>query len=349
MKKARFQRHQLIILSVPLLVCIWLGSTLDYGFYLSTSGLKISSAVLPWDPAWSFLTAFSVAAINSLAAGLAAIVLSTVLGVAIGVLGTLSDTTAVAICRFYVGTFRNVPVLFVILLCYFVGILLPAPAKAPNLAGLVFLSNRGLVLPEMSLARPWGLGLAALALVAGLIIWRLTLPRAARVAGLIVAVILAVWLGIDAEAPQLSKFGFRSGVEIPLEFIALTTALSLYFAAEITEITRGAILSIGRGIIEAADALGLRAFDRFRKITAPLALRFGLPSALNTYLVIMKATSLGVAIGYMEIFSVARVSMSSSGRIVECLILMAFYFLLICGTLSLVVNYFNARLRTRER
>lgn len=349
MSKPRFQRHQLIIASVPLLAGIWLGSSLDYAFYLSSSGLKISSAVLPWDPAWSFFTAFSVAAINSLAAGLIAILFSTVLGVAVGILGTLSDPSAVSVCRAYVGTFRNVPVLFVILLCYFVGILLPAPAKAPNLFGLVFLSNRGLVLPEMSIVGPWGLALAGLALLVGLLVWRLALPVAARIAGLIVALVLAIWLAVDAEAPVLSKFGFRSGFEVSLEFLALTIALSLYFAAEIAEITRGAILSVGKGLIEAADALGLRTFDRFRKITAPLALRFGLPSALNTYLVVMKATSLGVAIGYTEIFSVARVSMSTSGRIVECLILMALYFLLICGTLSLVVNRLNARLRTRER
>lgn len=349
MSKPRFQRHHLIIASVPLLAGVGLGSSLDYAFYLSPSGLKISSAVLPWDPAWSFLTAFSVAAINSLAAGLIAILFSTVLGVAVGILGTLSDPSAVSVCRGYVGTFRNVPVLFVILLCYFAGILMPAPAKAPNLFGLVFLSNRGLVLPEMSIAGPWSLALAGLALLVGLLVWRLALPVAARIASLIVALILATWLAIDAEAPVLSKFGFRSGFEVPLEFLALTTALSLYFAAEIAEITRGAILSVGKGLIEAADALGLRSFDRFRKITTPLALRFGLPSALNTYLVVMKATSLGVAIGYTEIFSVARVSMSTSGRIVECLILMALYFLLICGTLSLVVNRLNARLRTRER
>ncbi|MCK9550907.1 ABC transporter permease subunit [Aquamicrobium sp.] len=350
MKKASFQGHNVIIAVMSLLIIVGLGSALDYQFYLSPSGLKISSAVLPWDPSWSFLTAFSVAAVNSLAVGLVAILFATLLGVGIGVMGTMADPTASMICRIYVGAFRNVPVLFVILLCYFVGILMPAPARAPDLMGLVFLSNRGIVLPELHLAGAGQLAIAGgLVLAAGLMLWRLPVPALTRVGGALVALLLAFWFGLDARAPELGKFGFRSGVEVPLEFLALTTALSFYFAAEIAEITRGAILSVNKGVIEAADALGLHRLDRFRKITAPLALRFGLPGALNSYLVIMKATSLGVAIGYTELFSVARVSMATSGRIVECLILMGLYFLLICGTLSLVVNRMNARLRTRER
>lgn len=349
MKRPSLQRHKVVSTALLLLVVVGLGFTLDYQFYLSPSGLKISSAVLPWDPAWSFLTAFSVAAINSLAVGLVAILLATLLGVCIGVMGTMADPTASTICRAYVGAFRNVPVLFVILLCYFIGILLPAPAKAPDLLGLVFLSNRGIVLPELHLAGAGGLATAAVLVLAGLMLWRLPLPALTRCAGALLALMLAGWFGFDAQTPELGKFGFRNGLEVPLEFLALTIALSFYFAAEIAEITRGAILSVNKGMIEAADALGLHRLDRFRKITAPLALRFGLPAALNSYLVVMKATSLGVAIGYTELFSVARVSMATSGRIVECLILMGLYFLLICGTLSLVVNRMNGRLRTRER
>lgn len=344
-----FQRRALVYALLVLALGFGLALSVDYRFYLSASGLTISSVVLPWDTSWSYLAAFAVAAVNSLAAGLIAILFSTLIGVGIGMLGTLPNPTARLICQLYVGAFRNVPVLFVILLFYFVGILLPSPAKAPDLLGLVFLSNRGLVLPELHLAGTTGLVWAGLVLVAAPVLWRLPVPALARLCGSVVAVLLICWLCFDAEAPEQGKFGFRSGFEIPLEFLALTAALSFYYAAEIAEITRGAIGAVGKGLIEAAHALGLHSFDRFRKITAPLALRFGLPAALNSYLVVMKATSLGVAIGYTELFSVARLSMSSSGRIVECLSLMGLYFLLICGTLSLVVNRINARLRTQDR
>lgn len=343
-----FQRQGLVCVLLVAALAIGLMLSVEPGFYLSASGLTISSLVLPWDPSWSYLSAFAVAAVNSLAAGLIAMLLATLIGVGIGMLGTLANPTARLVCQLYVGAFRNVPVLFVILLFYFVGILLPSPAKAPDLMGLVFLSNRGLVLPELHLAGTTSLSLAALVLAVGLAMWRLPVPALGRLCATLGCVLLILWLCFDAEAPQQGKFGFRSGFEIPLEFLALTAALSFYYAAEIAEITRGAIGAVGTGVIEAAHALGLHSFDRFRKITAPLALRFGLPSALNTYLVVMKATSLGVAIGYTELFSVARLSMSSSGRIVECLSLMGLYFLLICGTLSLVVNHINARLRTQD-
>ncbi|WP_119258588.1 ABC transporter permease subunit [Shinella zoogloeoides] len=344
-----FQRRGLVCALLVLALGLGLVLSVEYGFYLSASGLTISSFVLPWDPSWSYLAAFAVAAVNSLAAGLIAILFSTLIGVGIGMLGTLPNPTARLICQLYVGAFRNVPVLFVILLFYFVGILLPSPAKASGLLELVFLSNRGFVLPEFHLAGTTDLALAGLALAAGLVLWRLPVPALTRLCGSVLAALVICWLCFDAEAPEQGKFGFRSGFEIPLEFLALTAALSFYYAAEIAEITRGAIGAVDKGIIEAARALGLHSFDRFRKITAPLALRFGLPAALNSYLVVMKATSLGVAIGYTELFSVARLSMSASGRIIECLSLMGLYFLLICGTLSLVVNYVNTRLRTQER
>jgi len=321
----------------------------EHSFYLSASGLTISSSVLPWDPAYSYLAAFTVASVNSIAVGLLAVVLCTAIGVMIGVIGTLDSVAARGIYRLYVGSFRSVPVLFVILLCYFFGLTLPPPSQALDFLGLVFLSNRGLVLPASDFAPPAQLALACVPLGASIVLWRLGLPMHLRVTAIAVAICLALWLAIDVTAPERSRFGFRAGVEIPLEFLALTAALSLYYASEIAEVTRGAILSIDRGIIEASHALGLRSFDRFRRIVAPLAARFGLPAALNSYLVVMKATSLGVAIGYTELFAVTRLSMSSSGRIVECLTLMAFYFLLICGTLSLLVNRVNARLARQDR
>lgn len=151
-------------------------------------------------------------------------------------------------------------------------------------------------------------------------------------------------------SPLLSgEIWVHGGATVPIEFMVLTAALSIYYSVEIAEITRGSILSINKGVIDAAHALGLHAFDRFRFVVGPLALRFGLPSALNTHLVIIKATSLGVAIGYTELFSVSRLAMSSSGRILECLSLMGLYFLVICGSLSLVVNLVNDKLKYWNR
>lgn len=342
-------KRRLVYTAYMALAVLVAAASVDYSFYLNPSGLTISSSILPWEPTYSYLAAFAVASVNSLAVGLVAIVLATVLGVLIGIMGTWTNPTALLFYRLYVGAFRNVPVLFVILLCYFAGITLPAPAKAFDVLGLVFLSNRGLVLPEGELASGLAAWLAVVPLALTPVLQRLPMRGIWRAPAIVAAIAFALWLGFDYHAPEPGKFGFRSGLEIPLEFLALTTALSVYYAAEIAEITRGAMLSIHRGTIEASHALGLHAFDRFRKIVAPLAVRFGLPAALNTYLIVLKATSLGVAIGYTELFSVARLSMSSSGRIVECLTLMGLYFLLMCGTLSLIVSRINDKLKKADR
>lgn len=330
------------------LAALVLAASVDYSFYLAPSGLVISSTVVPWDPANTYLAAFAVASGNSLAVGLISIVLATVLGVLVGLVGLWNNPTAAVLYRLYVGGFRNVPVLFVILLFYFIGIALPGPAKAPDLFGQVFISNRGLVLPAVELASGLGgtAGYVSLALVVlALLALFAPIRKRQRLSLVLPALIAAAFVGLDFHAPERGKFGFTGGSSLPLEFMALTAALSMYYAAEIAEITRGSILSINKGIIDASHALGLHAFDRFQRIVAPLALRFGLPSALNTYLVVLKATSLGVAIGYTELFSVARLSMSSSGRVLECLSLMGIYFLLMCGTLSFLVNRINEKLK----
>ncbi len=332
-----------------LIAVIGITRAVDSSFYLAPSGLVISSTLVPWDESYSYSLAFAVAAGNSLAVGLIAIILSSLLGVLIGLVGVQRNKVVNWLYNFYVGAFRNVPVLFVILLFYFIGIALPKPAKAIDILGLVYLSNRGVAIPTVDFAanvEPLVAIVLSIVAVAALFIPVRKWLRFSIAAGAAVALSA---LAFDVTAPVRGKFGFTGGATVPIEFMVLTAALSIYYSVEIAEITRGSILSINKGVIDAAHALGLHAFDRFRFVVGPLALRFGLPSALNTHLVIIKATSLGVAIGYTELFSVSRLAMSSSGRILECLSLMGLYFLVICGSLSLVVNLVNDKLKYWNR
>ncbi len=331
------------------LVMLALATVVDFSFFVLPSGLTISNTILPWQPSRSYLAAFAVAAGNSLAVGLISIVLCTILGVGVGLLGARDNPTITFFYNLYVGAFRNVPILFVILLFYFVGIALPNPAKAPGVFGLVYFSNRGVVFPSVEL-NGWLSGHGGMALI-GIAFAALLIPvrMSVRLLVSLGAVVSFVALGLTFHAPAVGKFGFTSGTAVPVEFMVLTLALSIYYSVEIAEITRGAVLSISRGLVDAAHALGLHAMDRFRLVLAPLAFRFGLPSALNTYLVVLKATSLGVAIGYTELFSVARLSMPSSGRVLECLTLLAVYYLLMCGALSVLANLITEKLKHRSR
>lgn len=331
-----------------LIAVIGITRAVDSSFYLAPSGLVISSTLVPWDESYSYSLAFAVAAGNSLAVGLIAIVLSSLLGVLIGLVGVQRNKVVNWLYNFYVGAFRNVPVLFVILLFYFIGIALPKPAKAIDILGLVYLSNRGVAIPTVDFAanvEPLVAIVLSIVAVAALFIPVRKWLRFSIAAGAAVALSALVF---DVTAPVRGNLGSRG--------------------RDGTDRVHGADggafdLLLGRN---RRDHQGLNPVDqqrRYRCRTCPWLARvrsvsvcrgparFAVwpSSALNTHLVIIKATSLGVAIGYTELFSVSRLAMSSSGRILECLSLMGLYFLVICGSLSLVVNLVNDKLKYWNR
>lgn len=83
-------------------------------------------------------------------------------------------------------------------------------------------------------------------------------------------------------------------------------ALSLNTAAYVSEILRGGVLGVDRGLIEAGKALGLSRFQRSTRITAPLAIRLALPAYGNEVVSMLKSTALASTVTLMEMTGVAR-------------------------------------------
>lgn len=83
-------------------------------------------------------------------------------------------------------------------------------------------------------------------------------------------------------------------------------ALSLNTAAYVSEILRGGVLGVDKGLIEAGKALGLTRFQRSSRITAPLAVRLALPAYSNEIVSMMKSTALASTVTLMEMTGVAR-------------------------------------------
>lgn len=83
-------------------------------------------------------------------------------------------------------------------------------------------------------------------------------------------------------------------------------ALSLNTAAYVSEILRGGVLGVDRGLIEAGKALGLSRFHRTTRITAPLAVRLALPAYSNEIVSMLKSTALASTVTLMEMTGVAR-------------------------------------------
>lgn len=89
-------------------------------------------------------------------------------------------------------------------------------------------------------------------------------------------------------------------------FGALALGLTLYNMAVLAEIFRAGILSIDRGQSEAAYGLGLRKWQVMTFILVPQAVRRMLPVLIAQLVVLLKDSSLGFIVGYMELLRTSR-------------------------------------------
>jgi general L-amino acid transport system permease protein len=162
------------------------------------------------------------------------------------------------------------------------------------------------------------------ALAAWFLRWTDRRRRAGRplpVAGVLsVAVALApavaAWLAAGAPAgwsiPALRGFNFAGGLALSPEFLALYFGLSFYIAAFVAEIVRAGILAVGRGQVEAAQAIGLGRADLYRRIVFPA----GAACWCRHWRPVHQPrqnSSLGVAIGTPDLFSVTNTVLTLSG------------------------------------
>jgi general L-amino acid transport system permease protein len=303
---------------------------------------------------------------NTLKVSLLGIVLATLLGGAIGVARLSSNWLVRRAAALYVETFRNVPVL-VIILFWYLGVVLRLPPirDAFEISGVTVISNRGLVVPWFDQVGG-GLAFALVALFAlgaAGTVWAWRTRRFDRTghphrrllwAGGVFVVIVAVGFFATGspwavETPELGERSTTGGFRLSPEYTALLLGLSLYTASHIAEIVRGSILAVPRGQTEAANAVGLSGFQRLRLVVLPQAFRISVPPIANQYLNLMKNSSLGIAISYYELTKITRVSIAQQAPAVQAILLLMAIYLLISLAIALVTNLVNRRLGLKGR
>jgi general L-amino acid transport system permease protein len=159
---------------------------------------------------------------------------------------------------------------------------------------------------------------------------------------------------IDVGMPDVEKLGSfanmgPSGLNLTQGFAAVFFGIVLYTAAFIAEIVRGGILAVPKGQTEAAQAIGLRRSTMMRRIILPQAARVSLPPLGNQYLNLTKNTSLAIAVGYTDVVQVGQTIFNQTGRSLEVFIIWMLFYLACSLTISVVVNFFNVRLKIVER
>lgn len=120
-------------------------------------------------------------------------------------------------------------------------------------------------------------------------------------------------------------------------FITATIAFSLNVGAYASEILRAALLSINKGQWEASLSLGLSYSQALRHIILPQAFRVATPPLSNTFISLVKDTSLASLVLVVELFKIAQ---NTAARTYEFLLvyieagLMYWAFCLILGWLQ---------------
>ena len=161
--------------------------------------------------------------------------------------------------------------------------------------------------------------------------------------------ILAPAPPLALDEPALKGLNFKGGLQLSPEFAALLFGLVTYTGAFIAEIVRAGIQAVPRGQIEAAHALGLTRGQTLRLVIFPQALRVIIPPLTSQYLNLAKNSSLAIAIGFPDLFSVAGVVGNQTGVAIELVgLLMASYLSMSLFT-SLLLNIYNRRVQLVER
>ncbi len=337
------------------------GMRTDFGFLDGSAGFPLAGT--DFDASSSIWSALLVGLQNTLIVAVWGILLASVLGLFVGVARLSTNWLVRKSAAGYVEGLRNVP-LIVFLFFLYLAVLqrLPPISEAINVAGVV-LSNRGLHVPWIEVAAGSSLflsicaGAAVLAVAVG--VWRTRRFDATgephhRVlwgGGVFVVIAALAWLALDRPVspsiPSLDGRVVSGGYELTVEHGALLFGLVLYMASFVAEIVRGSILAVPKGQTEAANALGLSGFQRYRHVVLPQALRIAVPPTGNEYINLAKNTALGIAIAFPELLRVTRIAIGQGNPAPQLIAIMMLLYLALSLTIALIMNLVNRRLALR--
>ncbi len=126
-------------------------------------------------------------------------------------------------------------------------------------------------------------------------------------------------------------------------------ALAVIYGAFLAEIFRAGIESITKGQMEAARSLGMSYGQAMRYIILPQAIRNISPALGNDFIAMLKDSSLVSVLAVRDITQQARLYAGSSFRFRETYLVLTFLYLTMTLTLSLLLRWYERRIRSDER
>jgi polar amino acid transport system permease protein len=151
---------------------------------------------------------------------------------------------------------------------------------------------------------------------------------------------LLLWFNIGALYPQV--FGVKT-VNLLTPVAVAITGLTLHEAAFAAEVVRAGILSVDRGQIEAAQALGLSRWQRWWRIVLPQAMRSIVPPAANMLIGTLKGTSIVSVIAVQDLLYSAQLIYHRTYRVIPLLMVATLWYVIVTSVLSVGQYYVEKR------
>ena len=337
--------------------------TLTFGFLDEAAGFPISNPPIEYEPSMTYTRAFIVGLVNTLLVSVTGIIAATIIGTLLALARLSSNWLLSRIALVYIEFNRNIPLLVLLFILYFVvfgG--LPDVNNSIVGPGPSYLNRRGIYLtwPRLTETGAPFVIFLSVGVVLGIILYVLLRRRRELSgqntyygqvsAGVIVISGILGWVfsggtPFELSIPAIDGFNFQGGLRLTPEFTGMFIGLTMYTAAFIAEVVRAGIQAVDRGQIEAARAVGLTTTQVLSLVILPQALRVIIPPMISQYLNLTKNSSLALAIGFQDIFSVGKIAINQSGRAVPIFVLVMLTYLSLSLITSYVINIYNRRIQ----
>lgn len=339
------------------------GSSFGFSFLGTSAGFNILDSLIPYTPTDPYIRVLFAGLLNSLRVMFFGIILTTLLGITVGI-ARFSDNWLLRQLSFiYVEIVRNTPLLLQLVFWYGVFVQLPQIKESFRFFNAVFLSKQGIFMPWPSgIQGIIGFGALVICAIAAFMISKKRIkvmiergesgkPQLITLGIIGIIALLILTIGLNWQTPLFNPTtnNIEGGLRLTIEFTTLLVSLVVYTAAYIAEIVRAGIQSVPKGQWEAARSLGLQSGLVMQLVVFPQALRVIIPPLNSQYLNLAKNSSLAIAVAYADIYNVATTTFNQTGRAIEVMLIIMGTYLTINLLISLGMNQLNRSVQLKER
>ncbi len=308
-----------------------LDMTPSFQFLKTPSHIDIGESIVPVDNNSSFLSVIFAGFLNTISITVVAIFFSTFIGVFVALCRLSKNWLIKKIAIIYIEIIRNIPLMLLLLIWYRAFFLKLPGVKQSFIFGQRIAENGAKEL--MFSVSNRGLSMAWFKPTEHLMPWLYSLLAAFVLAAICLA--------------YLKRRAFVTGKE--QRTVLLPMGLFFLLALVSYLVLPNKALAAPKGQVEAAGALGLSRMKTMRLIVIPQAKVVIIPPLTSQFLGVAKNTSLGVAIGFPDMFAVTGTIINQTGRTLEMILLVMTVYLVLSLVTSFFMNQYNKKVQLKER